>query len=537
MTTIVLVTALGAASLLPPSALLAMESRDGQEAEAARPPGRLTLLSPDQQPSIPADARALLPATPSDLMQAQGRCECPDVLDPGYETGVFWRGDRALSLPEIVSLLAPVLWFSTDEPMITQNLYPFPRTHPCDQQADHPVVYYQVNRLSLRSGEQVTLPEQDDLRFWDKVESVAIRYYFYYPQDFGVGGHQHDLEVAEFTAYLEQGSDGCYELRLSKVVGFAHGVDWYYNELRIQRDTWYPITLLVEEGKHATSPDRNSDGVFTPGYDVNVRIKDAWGIRDVFASSTLGSGTYEAFMTKQRDLRARMFPVDDPLRCTASFTTPLTRGEQMAEDRYELRPANLVSSCPLLVEEQNQNLAGYMADHQFGADHQPRQNPLFGVDLDLPLTYSGWFPPLGLRFDGNRIGIGMSFAALEMGGQGYFVGRLNWVEDAVSIEGMITPTAAQFFSWYASAGAAYERRRYDLDELAIAQQTQDPVLPDREWQFVAELGVKYRFQVSGVGRIFTLGYQFGGVRFGVRNSGFDDFSSTRLIVELGAGLW
>ena len=69
----------------------------------------------------------------------------------------------------------------------------------------------------------------------DKVESLVIRYYFYYPEDFGVGAHPHDLEVAEFTLFLEQTEDGCYRLRLSRVVGFAHGIDWYYNQLNVTR--------------------------------------------------------------------------------------------------------------------------------------------------------------------------------------------------------------------------------------------------------------------------------------------------------------
>ena len=46
-------------------------------------------------------------------------------------------------------------------------------------------------------------------------------------------------------------------------------------------DKYGKVTLLVEEGKHAVAPDRNADGVYTPGYDVNKRIKDAWGVRDV----------------------------------------------------------------------------------------------------------------------------------------------------------------------------------------------------------------------------------------------------------------
>ena len=49
----------------------------------------------------------------------------------------------------------------------------------------------------------------------------------------------------------------------------------------------FPVRVLVEEGKHASILDRNGDGVYTPGYDVNSRVNDAWGLRDVLGSSVL----------------------------------------------------------------------------------------------------------------------------------------------------------------------------------------------------------------------------------------------------------
>ena len=197
-------------------------------------------------------------------------CDCVAPGDPGFEAGVIWQGRRSLSLPEIASLLAPILWFSSDEPLLVEGQGPLPQPHPCDLDQSKPVVYYQVRGIRLSDSSPVTLPEEEDVEFWDKVTSLTIRYFFYYREDRGFGGHHHDLETTEFEVRLESTRDGCHRIRLMKAVGFAHGLDWYYNELEIKGDTRFPLTILVEEGKHASCPDRNADGIYTPGYDVTA---------------------------------------------------------------------------------------------------------------------------------------------------------------------------------------------------------------------------------------------------------------------------
>ena len=69
----------------------------------------------------------------------------------------------------------------------------------------------------------------------------------------------------------------------------------------------------------------------------------------------------------------------------------------------------------------------------------------------------------------------------------------------------------------------------------------DPDSPDLvteqdKWDFASELGVKFRFGLSGKARILGLGYQFAGVRFGYSLFGVNN-PRTRLIVEVGAGVW
>ena len=98
--------------------------------------------------------------------------------------------------------------------------------------------------------------------------------------------------------------------------------------------------------------------------------------------------------------------------------------------------------------------------------------------------------------------------------------RLTWVTGpTVSLEALVTQTAAQFASGYFSTGAARER----LSDGTIA------------WRFVLETGMKFRVTLSGWQRILSLGYSFAGVRLGVRSDGFDHLSNLRVVFELGAG--
>ncbi len=175
---------------------------------------------------------------------------------------MVWRGAPAtLTLGEIADLIAPILWFSPDEPLLARGLGPLPYSHPCDSDRRRGVVYYQVTRIQLRGEAAVREPVDDDPELFAKARAAIIRFYFYYPEDIGVAGHVNDLEVVEFQLQLDD-EGGCRQVRIERVIGFAHGVDWYYNRLVVTPDTKLPIAILVEEGKHASCPDRNADGFY-----------------------------------------------------------------------------------------------------------------------------------------------------------------------------------------------------------------------------------------------------------------------------------
>ncbi len=475
---------------------------------------------------------------PAALAQDAGDCGCLEVTDPDFSPAVLWQGaSPELSLHEIITLAAPVLWYSMDEPLFSKGDFPFPHPHPCDESADTSIVYYQLRKIQLRQNmDEVTLPPQDDRLFFEKTESFTVRYYFYYHEDIGLNPHTHDLEVAEFEISLDRTEAGCYQVRMTRVTAFAHGTDWYSNELRIvegkEQGLRTPIVLFVEEGKHATCPDRNADGIYTPGYDINVRVNDAWGIRDVFGSGWLIAPGFNFAMFKPRWPRFALLPPETPNRCITHDYFSSLKKEFENNWHYELRPANRIEMCDD-VPPSRDFLMSMMKDHSFGAGYEPDQyetgslkalaEPLRGTKGKLPSINLRWDRALGLSFAGRGIPIESQ----------YLIPRATWIfrDNEFSIEGMISSSASRFMGSYFSAGGAYELDRYRAPDGGIVTAT------DKNWNFVAEAGVKFRFRIKGKARVFLLGYEFGGVRLGIRTSGFDSLKNARFIAEIGAGVW
>ncbi|MGC4000793.1 MAG: hypothetical protein QM767_26415 [Anaeromyxobacter sp.] len=444
---------------------------------------------------------------------ALAACSCGDAAP-----NVLWRGAKpSLSAPELAELAAPVLWFTPDEPLLRAGGNVPPDPHPCDAPSSAPVVYWAVDRLQLHGTERVQEPAEQDPRLGERASRVVLRYFFYYREDIGGGSHPHDIEFADVHLAVEQEGD-CWQVRVERVVGFAHGVDWYSNELVVGDDTRYPLTLLVEEGKHATAPDRNADGQFTPGYDVNLRIHDAWGVRDVFGSGALISPGYTSTMTKQRPPRFRVAPEHGGPACAGPRPPSVAPGDEVLA-RYTLRPSRPVAACPNAPAPAE--LEASMRLNGFGLGHAPRQIQVAALDaLTQPPSGTGSLvPSVALRWD-RAMGVALLFRGLDLR-EVFIVPRVTWTyQQYASLEALVTTSAAQFASPYTAAGISWD--------LGGAQ---------RAREFALESGMKFRVTVSGPWRILTLGYQFAGLRMGVRGSGFDHIHDLRFVVEVGAGVW
>jgi hypothetical protein len=210
---------------------------------------------------------------------------------------VILRAPKGRITPDdIARCAAPVLWFSPDEPLETS---PLPAPLPIIGNSNGTsVAYYRIRRDGV-VGSGGFLFDYTYRRV------VVVRYMFYYPRDVGFGGHWHDLESLEVSAEFTSETIANEEFEVVRIVraaGAAHGIGWYSNILDVGADdrVSLPLHVLVEEGKHATSPDRNADGHFNPGFDVNRFTKDAWGIRDTLSSKYLPGSAYAAHMTKPR---------------------------------------------------------------------------------------------------------------------------------------------------------------------------------------------------------------------------------------------
>jgi len=253
---------------------------------------------------------------------------CCDVDD----SRVVWLGDSStLTFAEIAAYVAPILWFSPDEPLLNGRERPagidIPMAFPFQDDPGRPVVYYRVRDVSLgsESGPALTPDPADRGRtavHLDRVTTLDIDFFFYYPSEEGLGGHVHDVESLEVKVVVlrQPRCEECrYGLALIQANALAHGLSWYDNTLETDRDTVFPLTILVEEGKHASCTDKNGDGYYTPGYDVNKRVNDAWGVRDVMRTGALFTGGFESWLAKVR--RPRDGRLSSPRRASSCAET------------------------------------------------------------------------------------------------------------------------------------------------------------------------------------------------------------------------
>ncbi len=461
-------------------------------------------------------------------------CECPQEYDPDRPPGTIWRGKENLTLEDIAAICAPALWFSSDEPAILLGGGKgVPNVHPCDDEpTDSGVVYYQPRIIRLRNGRApLSEPFETAPDLLEKVYSLALRYYFYYDQDFGLDGHQHDVELAEFQIALETAADGCHQLRILRVECFAHGVDWYNNIIEatpeVDLDARVPLRILVEEAKHATCPDRNGDGQYTPGYDVNVRINDAWGVRDVLASGVLLGGGYNATMSKRREPEYMIMPPERPDLCrNAARYEP-----RLFEKHYELRPGSQLVMCANL--EHGQFLAELMEKHGLGSNHKPEQYEAvslqsFAEPFSKPGSIIG---SLNYRYDGFAYsGVSLLLRGLD-GGEIWLVPKINMQYRAASFEALLTKSASRWVDGYLTLGIErLYKKTADVDGETIT-------VRDGAWEGAVETGVKFRFRTPSMVKPIFFWYDFAGMRFGVRTNKFDTLENLRFTYEIGAGVW
>jgi hypothetical protein len=468
------------------------------------------------------------------------------ACDPMGLPGLVWWGrDRHMTARRLVSYAAPVIWFSPDEPSLggaegAAIMQPEPL--PVDRPADGPVLYYQITDLLVREDAEESEAFARDDRDVDQslidlraVVGLNTTFYAYYPTEEGVGAHPHDIEPAAFRMVVLRGTDvprwvgecpeDLYLVSVTRTTGKAHGLVWFWNVLDTEELAPFPMHLLVEEGKHAFGTDRNGDGVFTPAYDVNVRVNDAWGVRDNIRTGTLFSGGYQAWMTRIREPQHRVLPPlpeDSPLQDALAARVD---GWELAT--YEIRPlppAEAAGSDPALLHlMENQTEAGWP---RLGRIRDEEQLGRFMAEGAVLKSLS-----VSLYADGD-LGFSFTFPFFivahltdPMTG-GYLVHRMYFKNERLRDFGWtITymPSASRWMDSY--LGAGYES--VTVEEEAGSTST------DRG--FVLEAGLKFRANIAYSPLRFLPFTDFWGVRLGIKNRGFWEIDRLTYVIEIGAG--
>lgn len=315
---------------------------------------------------------------------------------------------------------------------------------------------------------------------------------------------------------------------VTRVSAKAHGLVWFWNVLDSDVYTQFPMHLLVEEGKHALATDKNGDGVFTKGYDVNRRINDAWGTRDIIRTGTLFSGGYESWMAKTRRPEHRIFP---PLPDDSPLQRDLRR--RKAGGRYavyELRPFP-----PASIAGEDHALEHLMTDKEVAnwpAEASLKDVKRWGKALGEGAVLKSL--SIALRADGDALGVSWVFPFFivkhledPMTG-GYILQRMYLTDEQWRDFGwmaLYTPSASRWLDTYLAAGGERDTFR-------------DPSSGEykSDWDFVFETGLKFRVNVSHTPvKFLTFFTDYWGFRAGIKNRGFFDIDRLTYVPEFGAG--
>ena len=146
----------------------------------------------------------------------------------------------------VARLIAPVLWFSPDEPLLEEGAQP-----PCSASL-RPASRPRRRLLPAHRG----LPArggQGPSRSSARRRSATSR-----PVSSASSSTTHTTWASIGTdttsspptsiSQIERLGEDCYQVRLKTVVGHAHGVEWYWNELTVMPDTALPSRSWSRRG-------------------------------------------------------------------------------------------------------------------------------------------------------------------------------------------------------------------------------------------------------------------------------------------------
>ena len=504
-----------------------------------------------------------------------GPATVPVVAQPLQGTGPEVHttcGNDAPRFGDIARLVAPVFWFSPDEPLLGHLPQRMPSAAPrlpmaLPDPGNHAApgslpgtVYYRVTHAQALGVGYVADNHPDLLALENggflapKMVPLAaltrfrIRYYAYYSADIGFGEHEDDVEIVDIDFQIDTVTNprtqvDCFAIRVSRIVGAAHGLDWYSNVLDVEQGRAYDVLLpprvLVEEGKHASAPDRNGDGWFTPGYDVSRHRNDAWGVRDTLRAPQYSVRVYAATFAKDRCSRP-FFAVHEQYRelwranpvvgISECLTAHVAAGDwesrvfpYVLREAVEMRDYCYGGEVRPMPRSQGQlrdlldkwGFCGRTSVHEETNDLREWIGRYFGAGRWGPdgtgytRRLSGGWRILDAADEATTHSLAFVLAAKDVG-TGWIVPRLVFNPGAprarrADVEILYTPSASRFLDWYVIG------RRGGAGKLLV--------LP--------EIGLRLRFPVGASLLRVGFGYRLG----------LSDPKDNRLVFELGLGAW
>jgi len=462
--------------------------------------------------------------------------------------GLIWSSsDPYISFYDLAVHAAPMLWFSPDEMLLydenghIQLPQPFPF-----ETGEGPIVYYKIRSVYGEDDNPFTSHtaiKKQDFKVLDlnKVNAIDLDFFYYFEVETGLGSHPHDIESMTLQISIERNPncpDEKYGIIIHRVIGRAHGLHWYNSVFDVDEQTFFPLSILVEEGKHASATDKNGDGLFTPGFDVTERVNDAWGVRAIITTSRLFSGGFQGWMAKNRKPESLLFP---PYPKSSPHYNKYQKkfGNDIHDHNiYELRPypayprkdidkklKNLMKGKKphnwpkLSITKGNGKIKQWLKEERvyrsIGASHRWDENngPSFAIPLgvfksiEAPLT-GGWlYHKIYLPFD------------TVMTSNGQFYDRI------LGHQVVHSSSASRWIDTY--VGLGYEWHQDILPENQF----------DGKLRFVSEAGIKVRLNISKTPLRFLkyISGRFWGIRIGWKNVGFREFRQAGFVLEIGAG--
>ena len=438
-----------------------------------------------------------------------------------------------------------MLWFSPDEPGLydSDGSIQFPKSMPYDDYSNQPIVYYKVKRVYGQKGKEHDTPinqNLDELLLdMTATKAIDLEYYFYYPSETGLGGHPHDLEsvALQLQVVAERNCpDYTYAIQVKKVIARAHGLTWFENAFEVDDQTVFPLSILVEEGKHANCTDKNADGIYTPSFDVTEKVNDAWGVRDIISSGKLFSGGFQGWMAKQRTPSSLIFP---PLPVTSPHYGAMIErfGIRPTREFYKLRPfpdnverledktlKKMVKSKKPNTWPRYKKVSGDGTILQWSSENKLHRKIGVAYRFDEDNGLSATFPLLIFRNVEAPMTGGWFYHKIYFGNGDSAPDQIN---RTFGHQIQHTNSASRWLDTY--VGGGYE----------VLDMNNQLGIVENETFFVTEIGMKIRFNITKTPlKAFKwLGTDYWGLRLGWKNLGFNPFFYSGFIIEVGAGVF